>query len=327
MSPDLATALRTETPTAPERLRDRVVQLAAAPPPTRRSFPVRRLLAIGVPARTGRLGGRRRRHRARILEQPDEGERGRSSSSRPRPTSVPSQVEARALAPEQPLLPSPSGRRAQDYTASLTVLVDGTGDLSETTQRALRATRRFGGYVVNVQYGTPEPAEGTAALRVRIPVSRVQAAIVEFSDLGRILAQQVADLRPPAAAGRADPPHPAPRAPRRRRAGCRARADPAADRRPAPPARRDHPAGGLRHRQPRPHHTRAGAAGGTAEPVRPRDRRRNRRAQSRARDRGLRAHRRQPVPPSARRRLRGEPRLPALCRPASARARLSGATS
>ena len=95
--------------------------------------------------------------------------------------------------------PGPSGARAQDVAATLTVLVDGTDDLSATTQRALRATRRLGGYVVNVQYGTPEPTEGTATLRVRIPVSRVQTAIVQFSDLGRILAQQVqiSDLQQP----------------------------------------------------------------------------------------------------------------------------------
>jgi hypothetical protein len=50
---------------------------------------------------------------------------------------------------------------------------------------------------VTVQYGTPEPTEGTATLRVRIPVSRVQSAIVQFSELGRILAQQtvITDLQ------------------------------------------------------------------------------------------------------------------------------------
>ena len=93
----------------------------------------------------------------------------------------------------------PGSGRARDVQASLTVLVRNADDLSATTQRALRATRRLGGYVVNVQYGTPEPTEGTATLRVRIPVSRVQAAILQFSGLGRILAQQVqiSDLQQP----------------------------------------------------------------------------------------------------------------------------------
>jgi hypothetical protein len=87
-------------------------------------------------------------------------------------------------------VPAPSGRRAQDVQANLRILVDDTDDLSAATQRALRTTRRLGGYVLAVNYGTPEPTEGTATLRVRVPVSRVQAAIVEFSGLGRILAQQ-----------------------------------------------------------------------------------------------------------------------------------------
>ena len=75
-------------------------------------------------------------------------------------------------------------------------------------QRALRTTRRLGGYVVTVNYGTPEPTEGTATLRVRIPVSRVQSAIVQFSGLGRILGAADSDHRSPAAARRAHPTDP-----------------------------------------------------------------------------------------------------------------------
>jgi len=101
--------------------------------------------------------------------------------------------QARTLAPapqRSAAVPAPSGRRAQNVQANLRILVDDTGDLSAATQRALRTTSRLGGYVLAVDYGTPEATEGTATLRVRIPVSRVQAAIVEFSGLGRILAQQ-----------------------------------------------------------------------------------------------------------------------------------------
>jgi hypothetical protein len=92
--------------------------------------------------------------------------------------------------------PAPSARRAQDVNTSMTLLVEDTDDLSGTTQRALGITRRLGGYVQSVQYGT-QSAEGTAALRVRIPVSRVQAAVVGFSNLGRILAQdtQITDVQ------------------------------------------------------------------------------------------------------------------------------------
>jgi hypothetical protein len=93
--------------------------------------------------------------------------------------------------------PAPTAKRAQNFQAEFRILLDDTNDLSTATQQALRTTRRLGGYVVTVQYGTPEPSEGTANLRVRIPVSRVQAAIVQLSSLGQILAQQtqVTDLQ------------------------------------------------------------------------------------------------------------------------------------
>jgi Domain of unknown function (DUF4349) len=201
LSPDLATALRTETPTAPEHLRDRVAQIAATPPPARRSFPVRRLLALGMPA-------------ALAASVVAAAVIGLVSSGSP-PPEVAMQEDAKTLSPattpprerlgdiqQAPLraaAPAPTPGRAQDYRATLTVLVDGTSDLSSTTQRALRTTRRLGGYIVTVDYGTPEPSEGTASLRVRIPVSRVQAAIVQFSGLGQILAQQtqISDLQQP----------------------------------------------------------------------------------------------------------------------------------
>jgi hypothetical protein len=94
-------------------------------------------------------------------------------------------------------VPAPTPNRAQDVQADLRILVDDPNDLSDATQRALRTTRRLGGYLVTVDYGTPEPTEGAATLRVRVPVSRVQAAIVQFSGLGRILAQQtvITDLQ------------------------------------------------------------------------------------------------------------------------------------
>jgi Domain of unknown function (DUF4349) len=203
LSLDLAAALRTETPTAPEPLRERVAKLAAVPPPPPRRVSLRRIAILGAPAVAAAslavavaVGVK-----TAAVSEPLQEER---SSAPVAPAEARESAEGQAVLPLAPrarrvAVPGPSGARAQDVSASLTVLVDNTDDLSATTQRALRATRRFGGYVVNVQYGTPQPTEGTATLRVRIPVSRVQAAIVELSELGRILAQQVqiADLQQP----------------------------------------------------------------------------------------------------------------------------------
>jgi hypothetical protein len=202
LSPELTAALREETPSAPAELRERVALMAAATPPPRRTFPVRRALLLAAPAAAaGSLAV------AVVVGLI-------SSRTPPPPAAAPTvaNLERRSdsaqesqelgkldLAParRRAAVPAPSAQRAQDVQADLRILVDDPNDLSAATQRALRTTRRLGGYVVAVNYGTPEPTEGTATLRVRIPVSRVQAAIVSFSGLGRILAQetQITDLQ------------------------------------------------------------------------------------------------------------------------------------
>ena len=209
MSPELTAALRAETPSAPPELRERVALIAAIPPPPRRTFTLPRALLWGAPAAAvGSLAV------AVVVGLV-------TSSTPPPPTAAPSTVNLERKATERKALPAageraskdsvtlapanelrravpaPSRGRAQDVQADLRILVDDPNDLSAATQRALRTTRRLGGYLVTVNYGTPEPTEGTAALRVRIPVSRVQSAIVQFSGLGRILAQQtqISDLQ------------------------------------------------------------------------------------------------------------------------------------
>lgn len=208
---ELVSALRAETPGTPQDLRERVAGITATPLPARR-FTTRRILTFAAPAIAalslavavavglnsaidpGGSGG--------------AGNSGSSSAAEPRARELAPQVGERApigtvatdsSAQKRAVAPIPTDGRAQDYNASLVLLVDGTEDLSATTQRALRTTRRLGGYLVSVNYTTPEPVEGTAAVRVRIPVSRVQAAIVQFSGLGRILAQdtRISDLQLP----------------------------------------------------------------------------------------------------------------------------------
>jgi Domain of unknown function (DUF4349) len=204
LSPDLATALRTETPAAPEKLRNRVSVIAASPPPPRRRFtlPLRNLVVVGAAAAAA----------ASLLAAVAVGVKSGATTPQPQPSAVDfgSRDTTRSPAPNaeaqtlEKVAPQrartgaavPAGKRAQDVNTSITLLVDDTNDLSGTTQRALRITRNLGGYVQRVDFGS-QAAEGTAALQVRIPVSRVQAAVVRFSDLGRILAQQtqITDLQ------------------------------------------------------------------------------------------------------------------------------------
>ncbi|HKY12838.1 MAG TPA: DUF4349 domain-containing protein [Gaiellaceae bacterium] len=204
MSPDLVTALRAETPAAPHRLRERVAAVTATTPPARR-FTTRRILSFAVPVAAGlSLAAALAVGLTTAIEPKPSGDEAGAFKAAPPQAVTPSPAgeaadRAQARLPERSPLtaPIPAQRRAQDYRASLTLLVDGTDELSATTQRALRATRRLGGYVLSVNYSTPEPGDGTASVRLRIPVSRVQAAIVELSAMGRILAQdtQVSDLQ------------------------------------------------------------------------------------------------------------------------------------
>jgi hypothetical protein len=212
LSPELTALLRDETPTAPSELRERVTYITATAPPPRRRISLRRVLVWAGPVALttsclvalvvglssaldssrstdeqaesagSTVANLERRYQADLAEREAADEALQT---------LPLPRRSRAA------VPAPTPNRAQDVQADLRILVDDPNDLSAATQRALRTTRRLGGYLVTVSYGTPEPTEGTATLRVRIPVSRVQGAIVQFSSLGRILAQQtvITDLQ------------------------------------------------------------------------------------------------------------------------------------
>jgi hypothetical protein len=87
-------------------------------------------------------------------------------------------------------LPTTRGR-TQDYHAALRLRVDDLDDLSAKTQQALSLTRRYGGYVVSTNFRNPRPEAGDASLELRVPIGRVQEALVAFSELGTIMSQDV----------------------------------------------------------------------------------------------------------------------------------------
>ena len=96
-----------------------------------------------------------------------------------------------SLTEAAPITPA---RRAQLYSAQITLRVK---NLSDVTQDALRETRALGGYVRTVDYGEGR-GEGTARIVVRVPIGRVQTAILRFSEMGAILDQHVSvrDVQP-----------------------------------------------------------------------------------------------------------------------------------
>ena len=180
--------LRDTAPQAPERLRDRVSALPA--PQQRRSLRLRPALAaaiaiaLAVGLGAGIIGG--------VTGSPEQ------EAQRPR---------AQAL---ERLAPAPTGRdqggqelklapgltaksRLQQQQVSMRLRV---GDLSGSTQKAVRETRKLGGYVAAANYSTGETT-GDSRLDLRVPAQNVQKAIASFTELGTILAQRisVADLQ------------------------------------------------------------------------------------------------------------------------------------
>jgi hypothetical protein len=212
---ELAALLRDTRPRPPERLREHVRELAQAPvverPERRRlRFERRRLapLAIAVLV-TAALAGGIGLLASRTPGTSGGGDEAASGGSEPatafeslRQPPVTAQRDAagalRAQEPVQGAATLPPARgRAQEYKAELSVRVDGVDELSETTAEAMQITRSLGGFVVSATYDAPGDAEGDSVLVVRVPVGRIQDAILRFSDLGAILAQRisVADLQ------------------------------------------------------------------------------------------------------------------------------------
>ncbi len=185
----LVAELRATVPAAPPELRLRVRELAERPqvsrrPQISRRRPMRRprlawalapLGAAAVAAGIVVAVGSNPSSHSTAVPQPSVAGLDRTAKA---PETLSSAAGKAAIAP---------GKRAQLYEAQLTLRVD---DLSAKTQSALRQTRRLGGYVRSVDYGSGAEA-GTADLAVRVPIQRVQQAIVSFSGLGKILDQHV----------------------------------------------------------------------------------------------------------------------------------------
>ena len=145
--------------------------------------------------------------------------RGFISSSSPRPeaaTTVSRDAAARAKTPPAslvPVAPAPvwgttttprgvvsagvGGGRPVDYDASLRVRVRDLDTLSDRTAEAMQIARSLGGYVDSVQQSTTRGRPGEADLVLRVPVARVETALIRLSALGTVVDQHlsIVDLK------------------------------------------------------------------------------------------------------------------------------------
>lgn len=207
-SPDLIHELRASRPVTPAALRTRVREIAGeetsrAPVWSRFRLPARRAALVALPAAValalvsaGAIGLSRSdgttevsRDRAPQLESPTATV---ESAPDPDPSALSggNRTALDTFQAQSGAAVGPTAGRAQRVSATLTVEVKDPAAVSGAAQEALDLTQRLGGHVVSASVLTGE--EGNAALTVRVPVARIQDAIVELSKLGRIVSQQVA---------------------------------------------------------------------------------------------------------------------------------------
>jgi hypothetical protein len=84
------------------------------------------------------------------------------------------------------VLPGPNPSRYQDYEAWMRVRVRDLDALSDQTNEAMRIVRSYGGYVASVEESSAGGG-GQADLVLRVPVARVEEALVRLTQLGTVV--------------------------------------------------------------------------------------------------------------------------------------------
>ena len=203
-SEPLLNEIRAARPVAPAELRERIRLVAAqepAPEPLLARLPrrldLRRFLLVATPATlavavvaAGVIG----------LTRPDERTDGATAGGGTAAVTSGSAGAEESLDSARQSAPSssagtdaaiaPSPGRLQRFDAQLDLRVDDLDDLSAATQRAMRVARSLGGHVQSVSYDAPSAGIGSAQLTLRVPIARVQSALVQLTSLGTIVSQR-----------------------------------------------------------------------------------------------------------------------------------------
>ena len=203
MTSDLTTQLRAARPVAPPELRERVRAIASqegsqrALPFGRIRVPRFRIALVPVAAALVLVSSavifglaRSGSHEA-VGTDLKETTTVAGSGAEAAPSTANAPPLRGALVPgtaDQSLSIAPD-QRAQRVAATLTVSVPDSNAVSDASQKALDLTRSLGGHIVSSSVATGD--EGAAMLTVRVPVARVQEAIVGLSALGKLTSQKV----------------------------------------------------------------------------------------------------------------------------------------
>jgi hypothetical protein len=198
----LVRELRAEAPAAPEALRERVLTLEPNSPrgPLRR----RRVLVVAVVA-LGLIGsavvlngGASSDDDASIAAPVEEGgvEDAKATQSQTTPA-VDFEVESQGDSPSRTMLAGTSGDsalvprgRAVDVDLWMELRLGDADELSAAAREAMKIARELGGWVAGSDVDT-KGREGMSELELRVPVGRVEDAVVELADLGTVTGQRV----------------------------------------------------------------------------------------------------------------------------------------
>jgi Domain of unknown function (DUF4349) len=209
----LVRELRAGAPTAPAQLRARVHELAEQPVRRRRALPRRRtalafamvLLAVAaVGAGVIFSGGERQGGDDDAADgQVDVGAadmEGVAEGAAPESPSNESQERSALFGPlsKQPAIvrdagadaPLPPRGRATDVNLWMEVRLPGADELSAASAEAMAIVRELGGWVAASDIDT-EGNEGRAELALRVPVGRVEDAVVRLGELGTVTGERV----------------------------------------------------------------------------------------------------------------------------------------
>src|SRR6266542_798578 len=190
-------------PGAPDGLRERVRSLPEPQPRFAWTLPridVRRVLLVAAPAVValgvgaavlhGVLADGSKSPQPVALEAEVKGPSAGSAATGHSPVFRAHDRALRKFAPQLQAGPlPPSATRLNKYNAWLRVRVDGDR-LSKATTRAMQIARGYGGYVASVDMNTPGK-RGTASLVLRVPVTKVEDAVLRLGKLGTVTAQHV----------------------------------------------------------------------------------------------------------------------------------------
>jgi hypothetical protein len=199
----LSVELRASRPVASAALRERVAALGTVEPRPRRTYrlPSRRVVlglagaALVASFVVAGVTGLTDSHQQRLSAQKPSVSTVRHGGAAVAEGAQPLRA-ALAPAAKAPSLSalSPSAARLQRYQVTLGIRVKDVDALSDAARRAMSLTRALGGYVASVHYATRGGERGDATLVLRVPVTKIQAALGELTSLGTILRQQTGIL-------------------------------------------------------------------------------------------------------------------------------------